>query len=326
MTMKLTRRALAAAFAAAPFAAHAQANWPTRPLRMIVPFAPGGGSDTLGRLLATPLGAELGQPVVVENRAGAGSQIGAEAVMRSPPDGLTLLLGDTPLATIPAVQAANNQPVAFDTARDFTPIATLGVAPALLVVASSSPFRTTRDLLEAAKARPEAVNVASGGTATSTHLMIELLQMRSGVKVTHVPYRGTGAALPDVLNNTVQAMIQAMATAAPLVAAGQMRVIGVAAEQRLAAMPDVPTLREQGVDLVAGFWWGVLGPAGIPAPIVARLREAIDKSMATETVQARLPALGLERLQLGPDDFRSMLVSETARWRDVVTTAGIKPE
>ncbi|WP_439594579.1 Bug family tripartite tricarboxylate transporter substrate binding protein [Falsiroseomonas sp.] len=326
MTTKLTRRALAAAFAAAPFAARAQANWPTRPLRMIVPFAPGGGSDTLGRLLAVPLGAELGQPVVVENRAGAGSQIGAEAVMRSPPDGLTLLLGDTPLATIPAVQAANNQPVAFDTARDFSAIATLGVAPALLVVASSSPFRTTRDLLEAARARPEAVNVASGGTATSTHLMIELLQMRSGVKVTHVPYRGTGAALPDVMNGTVQAMIQAMATAAPLVAAGQMRVIGVAAEQRLAAMPDVPTLREQGVDLVAGFWWGVLGPAGIPAPIVARLREAIDKSMATETVQARLPALGLERLQMGPDDFRTMLVRETARWRDVVTTAGIKPE
>ena len=150
--------------------------------------------------------------------------------------------------------------------------------------------------------------------------------MRSGVKVTHVPYRGTGAALPDVLNGTVQAMIQAMATAAPLVASGQMRVIGVAAEQRLPAMPDVPTLREQGVDLVAGFWWGVLGPAGIPAPIVARLREAIDKSMATEAVQARLPALGLERLQLGPDAFRSMLVSETARWREVVTTAGIKPE
>jgi tripartite-type tricarboxylate transporter receptor subunit TctC len=326
MTHKITRRTLAAAMAAVPFAAGAQAPWPTRPLRMVVPFAPGGGSDTLGRLLATPLGAELGQPVVVENRAGAGSQIGAEAVMRSPPDGLTLLLGDTPLATIPAVQAATGQPVAFDTGRDFTAIATLGVAPALLVVASSSPFRTTRDLLEAARARPEAVNVASGGTATSTHLMIELLQMRSGVKVTHVPYRGTGAALPDVLNGTVQAMIQAMATAAPLVASGQMRVIGVAAEQRLPAMPDVPTLREQGVDLVAGFWWGVLGPAGIPAPIVARLREAIDKSMATEAVQARLPALGLERLQLGPDAFRSMLVSETARWREVVTTAGIKPE
>ncbi|MGX9966732.1 Bug family tripartite tricarboxylate transporter substrate binding protein [Roseomonas sp. F4] len=326
MTHKITRRALAAAMAAVPFAARAQAPWPTRPLRMIVPFAPGGGSDTLGRLLATPLGAELGQPVVVENRAGAGSQIGAEAVMRSPPDGLTLLLGDTPLATIPAVQAATGQAVAFDTGRDFSAIATLGVAPALLVVSSASPFRTTRDLLEAAKARPEAVNVASGGTATSTHLMIELLQMRSGVKVTHVPYRGTGAALPDVLNGTVQAMIQAMATAAPLVASGQMRVIGVAAEQRLPAMPDVPTLREQGVDLVAGFWWGVLGPAGIPAPIVARLREAIDKSMATEAVQARLPALGLERLQMGPDAFRSMLVSETARWREVVTTAGIKPE
>jgi tripartite-type tricarboxylate transporter receptor subunit TctC len=328
MTSPWTRRALAAALLALPAAARAQAPsaWPTRPLRMIVPFAPGGGSDALARLLQTPLGAELGQPVVVENRAGAGSQIGAEAVMRSPPDGLTLLLGDTPLATIPAVQAANGQPVAFDTTRDFTPIATLGVAPALLVVASGSPFRSTRDLLDAARARPEAVNIASGGTATSTHLMIELLQMRSGVKVTHVPYRGTGAALPDLLGGTVQAMIQAMATAAPLVAAGQLRVIGVAAEQRLPALPDVPTLREQGVDLLAGFWWGVLGPAGIPAPIVARLTQAIDIAMASEGVRARLPVLGLERLQLGPEPFRAMLGSETARWLDVVRSAGIKPE
>lgn len=328
--MSLARRAIAlaalAAPLAAPWAARAQGTWPTRPIRLVVPFAAGGGSDTLGRLLGAPLGNILGQPVVVENRAGAGSQIGAEAVMRSPPDGTTLLLGDTPLATIPAVQAAAGRPVPFEAARDFTPIAALAAAPGLVTVQGASPFRGMADLLAAARANPSAINFASAGTASSTHLMLELLQMRSGVRMTHVPYRGAAPAVQDVLNGTVQATFMALATAAPLVASGQIRVLGVAAEQRVAALPDVPTMREQGVDLVAGFWWGVLGPAGIPEPIVERLRAAIDEAMGHESVSARLPALGLERLRLTQPDFRAFLAAETARWSEVVRSAGIVPE
>lgn len=320
--MRLARRALLAATVATPAVAQA-----TRTIRLIVPFAPGGGSDILARLVAPSLGAALdGATVVVENRAGAGSQIGAEAVMRSPPDGSTLLLGDTPLVTIPALQAAAGRPVPFRAAVDFTPIAALVAAPTLIMVAANAPWRDTREMLAAARARPESINFASGGVATSTHLIIELLQLRSGVRVTHVPYRGTGAAIQDLLSGQVQAMIQAMATAAPLVAAGQMRVIGVAADRRLAALPDVPTLREQGIDLVSAFWWGVLGPPDMPAPLVETLNAGLRTAMASEAVASRLPALGLERLDLGPTPFRDMLAAETARWRDVVQTAGIKPE
>ncbi|MEO3473666.1 tripartite tricarboxylate transporter substrate binding protein [Roseomonas sp. CAU 1739] len=319
--MRIARRALLAASVATPAVAQAP-----RPIRLIVPFAPGGGSDTLARLLASALGTALGTSVVVENRAGAGSQIGAEAVMRSPPDGTTLLLGDTPLVTIPALQAAAGRPVPFEAAVDFTPIAALAAAPALIVVAQASPYRDTRDLLAAARAQPGAINFASGGVATSTHLMIELLQLRSGVRVTHVPYRGTGAAIQDLLSGQVQAMIQAMATAAPLITGGQMRVVGVAAERRMADLPDAPTLREQGIDLVSAFWWGALGPPGMPGPLVEALSTALQAAMASEAVASRLPALGLERLALGPAAFREMLAAETARWRDVVQTAGIKPE
>ncbi len=321
--MTITRRALAAAALAMPAVARAQI---TRPVRLIVPFAAGGGSDTLARLLSVPLSERLGQPVVVENRAGAGSQIGAEAVMRSAPDGTTLLLGDTPLATIPAVQVAGGRPAPFDAARDFTAVAGLAIAPALVVVGGQSRFRTLGELLAAARANPAAIDFASAGVASSTHLILELLQMRSGVRVTHVPYRGAAPAVQDVLAGTVQATIMALATAAPLVQSGQIRVIGVASEQRIAAMPDVPTLKEQGVDLVSGFWWGVLGPLGIPDPVLAQLVTAIEASMASEAMISRLPALGLERLPLGPPAFRALLASETRRWGEVVQAAGIKPE
>jgi tripartite-type tricarboxylate transporter receptor subunit TctC len=326
MSLRLTRRGLAAATLLLPAIAHAQPRWPDRPLRMVVPWAPGGGSDTLARLLATPMSQNLGQPVVVENRAGAGAVIGSEAVMRSAPDGTTLLLGDTPLATVPAVQAAGNRPVPFEAARDFTAICALAEAPGLLTVQGSSRFRSMRDFLDAARANPTAINFASAGTASSTHLMLELLMMRSGVRMTHVPYRGAAPAVQDVLNGTVQATFMALATAAPLVASGQVRVLGVAGESRMAALPDAPTMREQGIDLVAGFWWGLLGPAGIPEPVVARLVESANQAMEHEAVAARLPALGLQRLRMGPAEFKTLLAQETTRWRDVVQTAGIVPE
>jgi tripartite-type tricarboxylate transporter receptor subunit TctC len=246
--------------------------------------------------------------------------------MRSPPDGTTLLLGDTPLATIPAVQAAAGRPAPFDAARDFTAVAALTVAPALIVVNGASRFRTLADLIATARANPGAVNFASAGTASSTHLMLELLQMRAGVRVTHIPYRGAAPAVQDVVAGTVEATIMALATAAPLVSSGQVRVLGVMAENRMAALPDVPTLRESGLDLVAGFWWGVLAPPGLPEDQVTRLNAAADTAMSSETVTARLPALGLDRFRLGPAEFRDHLARETARWAEVVRTAGIKPE
>jgi tripartite-type tricarboxylate transporter receptor subunit TctC len=318
----LSRRALIAATLALPAVALAQ----PRPVRLVVPFAPGGGSDTLARLLAPELGRQLNTSIVVENRAGAGSQIGAEMVMRSPPDGTTLLFGDTPLATIPALQVAAGRQAPFEAAKDFTPISAIAAAPALVVVGAGTPWRDLRQFLAAARERPGTLNVASGGVATSTHLMIEMLRLKADVQLTHVPYRGTGAAIPDLLAGQVQAMIQALATGGPMIANGQMRAIGVAAESRMAALPDVPTLREQGVDLLASFWWGILGPVGIPDEMAERMHVAIQAAMGSEAVADRLPSLGLDRLRLGPAAFREMLASETARWREVVHAAGIKPE
>ncbi|WP_137178330.1 tripartite tricarboxylate transporter substrate binding protein [Roseomonas sp. AR75] len=319
---KLLRRALIAAACALPAAAIAQ----QRPIRLIVPFAPGGGSDTLARLLAPEFGREMGATVVVENRAGAGSQIGAEMVMRSPPDGTTLLFGDTPLATIPALQVAAGRTAPFEAARDFTPISAIAAAPALVVVGAATPWRDLRQFLAAARERPGQLNVASGGVATSTHLMIEMLRLKAGVQLTHVPYRGTGAATPDLLSGQVQAMIQAMATGGPLIAQGQMRAIGVAADRRMAALPDVPTLREQGVDLLASFWWGVLGPLGIPGAMAQEMHRALQAAMGSAPVAARLADLGVERMNLGPAEFKEFLARETARWQDVVQAAGIRPE
>jgi tripartite-type tricarboxylate transporter receptor subunit TctC len=322
MTHRITRRAALAAALALPAVGKAQ----LRTVRLIVPFAPGGGSDTLARLMAPAFGNELSATIVVENRAGAGSQIGAEAVMRSAPDGTTLLLGDTPLTTIPALQAAAGRPAPFDAASDFTPCSAIAAAPALITVSANAPWRDTRAFLDDARARPGAINVASGGVATSTHLLIELLQLRTGVRVTHVPYRGTGAAIQDLVSGNVQAMIQALSTGGPLIASGQMRAIGVAAESRMAALPNTPTLREQGVDLLASFWWGILAPPGLAPDQAMRIHNAAQAAMGSEAVTSRLASLGLERLRLGPAEFKAFLASETARWREVVQTAGIKPE
>jgi tripartite-type tricarboxylate transporter receptor subunit TctC len=320
---RLGRRAIVAATLGLPAIARAQG---ARTIRLIVPFAPGGGSDTLARLMAPSFGNELGASVVVENRAGAGSQIGAELVMRSPPDGTTLLFGDTPLATIPALQAAAGRPIPFEAARDFTPISAIAAAPAILVVAANAPWRDLRAFLADARARPGTINVASGGVASSTHLMIELLRLNANVQITHVPYRGAGAALQDLIAGNVQASVQAMATGGQVVTSGQVRVIGVAAAQRIPELPDAPTLREQGVDLLASFWWGILGPKGMPDEMAGRIHQAAQTAMGSEAVASRLPNLGLARLTLGPAEFTRFLASETVRWREVVQTAGIKPE
>jgi tripartite-type tricarboxylate transporter receptor subunit TctC len=306
-----------------PGLGRAQSGWPDRPLRFVIGGAAGGVSDIFLRMMENRLRERLGQPLIIDPRPGAGGMVGAEITARAAPDGYTYYVNHI---ASHGIGPTLYRRLAFDPLKDLPGVARLAALPNVLIVKGDGPVKTVEELVAFCRANPARANFSSAGSGTSSHLSGLLFGMRMGIEVTHVPYRGTGAALPDVLNGTVQAMIQAMATAAPLVAAGQMRVIGVAAEQRLPAMPDVPTLREQGVDLVAGFWWGVLGPAGIPAPIVARLQEAIDKSMASDSVQARLPALGLERLQLGPDAFRTMLVNETARWRDVVQTAGIKPE
>jgi tripartite-type tricarboxylate transporter receptor subunit TctC len=326
MTTARRRSLLLGLGAAAASPALAQGGWPTRPVRLVVPYAPGGTSDTLGRLLGQGIAPSLGQPVVVENRAGAASMLGTEAVVRAQPDGHTLLLADTPLTIVPAVMAAGGRPVSFDPLRDLTPVATLGLAPGVLFVPASLPARSAAELVAMARARPEGVAIANSGTGTTTHLMAELLTGMTGTRMTHVPYRGAGPAVQDLASGQVQATFVAYGSAAGLVQSGQIRAVGVAGEQRLAALPDVPTLREQGIDLVAGFWWGLIGPAGLPEPVVARLAEVTGQAMAAPELAPRLEALAVQRLVLRPAEFRAHLARESARWTEVVQRAGIKPE
>jgi tripartite-type tricarboxylate transporter receptor subunit TctC len=325
----LSRRAAAIGLAAAAIAGRARAqapDWPSRPIRMIVPYAPGGTSDTLGRLVGQGIAPLLGQPVVVENRAGAGSMLGTEAVVRAAPNGHTLLLADTPLTIVPAVQAAGGRPVGFDPLRDLAPVAMLGIAPGVLFVPAALPVRTAAELVTMAKARPEAVAIANSGIGTTTHLMAELLTAQTGTRMTHVPYRGAGPAVQDVASGQVQATFVAYGSAAALVGSGQLRAVGVAGTGRLSALPDVPTLREQGIDLVAGFWWGIIGPAGLPDRVTARLAAAAAQAMAAAELAPRLDALAVERQVLGPDAFRDHLRREQERWTAVVAASGIKPE
>jgi len=293
---------------------------------MIVPCAPGGTSDTMARLIGQLIAPALGQSVVVENRAGSGSILGTEAVIRSAPDGYTLLLADTPLTIVPVVQAAGGRPAPFDPVRDLTPVVTLSVAPGVLFAPANLPVRTTADLVAMARARPEGVAIASSGTGTTTHLMAELLQSLAGARMTHVPYRGAGPAVQDVASGAVQGTFVAYASGAALQQSGQIRAIGVASEARLPNLPEVPTLKEQGIDLVAGFWWGIMGPAGLPDRIVSRLVSVVSEAMQSEELTPRLAAMGVQRQVLGQAEFGALVRAESTRWTAVVRAANIRPE
>jgi tripartite-type tricarboxylate transporter receptor subunit TctC len=314
---------LAAAALAAPRIARSQGG---RPIRLVVPYAPGGTSDIVARLVAPPMQAALGQSVIVENRPGAGSLLATEMVIRAPADGTTLMLADTPLTTVATMQAAAGRPAPYDPVRDLTAITQLGTAPAVLFGSAALPVRNLSELLAMARARPDTVSVASSGVGSTTHLMAELLIGMAGAKIAHVPYRGGGPALQDVAAGNVQATFLAWASGAALVQAGQVRPLGVAAPRRLPDLPDVPTLREQGMDLVASFWWGLVGPAGLPPPMVAQLLQAATEAVNAPEVGARFAALGVQKDAAGPDAFRTHIGAENARWAEVIRAAGIKAE
>jgi len=323
------RRALLAGIAggiASTSPGMAQEAFPSRPLRLIVPYAPGGTSDIMARLIAGPLQTVLGQSVIVENRPGAGSLLGTEMVLRAPADGYTLLLADTPLTTVPTMQAAAGRPTPYEPARDFTPITQLGIAPAVLFATAALPARSVPEFLAMAAARPDTVSIASSGVGSTTHLMAELLIGKSGARMAHVPYRGGGPALQDVAAGTVQATFLAWASGAALVQSGLVRPLGIAAAQRLPDLPEVPTLREQGMDIVASFWWGLLAPANLPRPVQDRLVQAATLAMNAPEVQARLTTLSVQRAVAGPEAFRAHIASESTTWAEVIRRAGLRAE
>ncbi len=314
--MNLYRRSLLAASLAAPGAAWAQ-SWPTRPIRFVVPYAAGGPSDVLARAVQNVISIELGQPVVVENRGGGGSMVGAEFVARAD-DGHTFFVADSPHTIIPAVQPH----VPYDAVNDFVPVGLIGAVTMILMVNARHPARDLPGFLAMARAQPEVITFGSSGPGSLTQLLPDWLAQLAGVKFTIVPYRGSNPALLDVAAGQLTAIFSStLASAGPL-SDGSVRPIAVAATERLAALPDVPTFREQGVDMVSANWWGLLGPRSTPPAVVARLSAALDLALGDATVMARFATLGVEPRPRGPGPFGELLATEFRNWAQVAQAAG----
>ncbi|HYF09427.1 MAG TPA: tripartite tricarboxylate transporter substrate binding protein [Acetobacteraceae bacterium] len=319
--MTTTRRALLAA-SLLPLPAVAQEAWPSRPIRIIVPYPPGGGSDVTARLVSPGMQAALGQPVVIDNRPGATGVIGTEAAARSAPDGYTLLLADMPHTITPAL----NRNLPYDLVADFAPVSVLGVAPMALFAHPSVPAANAAEFATLARARPEGFSYASAGIGGNTHLMAELFQRLMGLRVVHVPYRGSGPAIQDLAAGQVQVMFTTMLTAAPLLQNNAVKALGVASAARLPDLLGTPTFREQGIDLVAEHWWGLLAPARTPEPIVARLAAAVAATMAQPELRPRIAQIGLLPRAEGPAAFAAQIRADLARWDELVRAANIRLE
>jgi tripartite-type tricarboxylate transporter receptor subunit TctC len=295
--------------------------YPDRPVRLIVPYAPGGSSDVIARLLGQKLAEDLGQTFVVDNRPGAGSMLGTDIAAKSAPNGYTIILSDMPHTINPSVYGK----VPYDPVNDFSAITLVGTSAMFLFVHPSVPARSLKEFVALAGSRQGSLTIGSGGNGTTTHLLAELFQARAGIKLTHVPYKGAGPALVDVAGGQIVATFTSMATAAPLVKAGKLHVLGVTSVNRLAAFPEVPTFAESGIsDFVVEHWWGVLAPAGVAPPIVVRLHDAIVKAVGAADVRERFETLAVQPATNSPGQFHALLASEVVRWAKIVKGAGIK--
>jgi len=288
-----------------------------------VPYAPGGSSAVLARTVSQKLNDALGQTLVIDNRPGAGSMIGTDIAAKSPADGYTIILSDMPHTINPSIYAK----VPYDPIRDFAPVTLIGVSPMFLFAHPSLQATNIKEFIALAKTQPGKIAIASGGTGATTHLMAELLQTHAGIKLNHVPYKGAGPALSDVVAGQVPATFTSMATAAPFAKSGRLRILGVTTSKRMAAFPDVPTFEESGVSgMVVEHWWGVMAPAGVPKAIIDKLRAAIVNAVNSPEVRERFTALSVEPRTTTPEQFRALLESDVKRWAKVVKDAGIHIE
>lgn len=327
MTHSPLRRALLAcalaSLAVLPTLAAAQ-DWPTKPIRLIVPFAPGGLADTSARAVAEKLGARLGQSVVVENRSGASGNIGMQAVAQSAPDGYTLVLGfDGTVVINPHIFTKPG----FDVLNDFAPVTKLGDATLLLVAHPSVPAKNIRELIDLEKAKPGSFSYGTSGTGGTPHMAGELINQRYGTKFVHVPYKGGGQAVIDVVGGQIPLVFTAVASAQQHVKSGKLVGIGVSSAKRSSSLPDVPTFVESGLaDFVVDSWVGILAPAKTPRPIVDRLQRELAEVLKDPEVRSRYATLGIEPVGNTPEQFGAQIRADLARWEKVVKTAGIKVE
>jgi tripartite-type tricarboxylate transporter receptor subunit TctC len=323
MTRTTRRRALLAALGLAAPAGAARAQpgeWPARPVRFIVPYPPGGPTDILARVVAQRLAQDLPQPVIVENRGGASGTIGAEAVARAPADGTVFLVNASAQVIVPHLQR-----VPFDALADFTPVTNIAAVPLMLVVTNTLPVHSVAELIAHARANPGRLSYASSSAGGSTHLAGELFKRLAGVEMQHVPYRGAGQALPDVVAGNAQLMFDSMASSAGLVREGRLRALAVTTGARVAAFPDLPTVAEAGPlpGYAMASWYGIWAPVRTPPAIVARLQQAVAAALRAPEVQERLATLGAVPVGDAPEAFARFTQAESVLYGRLIREANI---
>jgi tripartite-type tricarboxylate transporter receptor subunit TctC len=320
--MRLVRALFCTALAAAACAAHAQ-PYPSKPVRMVVPFAPGGNTDIIARIVAPSMSKALGQQIVIDNRGGAGSVIGTEIAAKSPPDGYTLLM----VSAAHVINPAMVKKLPYDPVRSFAAISMVADVPSAMVVHPSLPARTVKELVALARANPGKLNYASSGRGSIGHLSAELLGSVAGIRMTHVPYKGAGPALVDTMAGHVELLISSMPAVIGQSRAGKLRMIAQGGEKRSPAAPDVPTMIEGGVKgfvVTAGF--GLFAPAGTPRPVIDRVLAALKVSLSDPSVRERLSGEGADPVGSTPEEYDQFTRTEIEKWIKVARAAGIEPE
>lgn len=298
-------------------------TYPTRPIRFIVPFPPGGGNDIVGRIVAQKLAEGLNQTVVVDNRGGAGGTIGTDMTAKAPADGHTMLVNNISLA----VNATLIPNLPYDTLRQLAPVSIIGRQPNILVVHPGLKAKSVKELLDMARAKPGAVNYGSGGVGTASHLATELLQLSTGTKMTHIPYKGLGPALVDLMGGRTEFIISTMASALPQLKAGKLRPLAATTVKRSMFFPEVPTMIESGV---AGYdfttWYALVVPAGTPKPVMARLNSELGKIATLPFIKEQFSAQGLETAHTSSEEAQAYLAAEVVKWGKVIKASGAKPD
>ena len=301
----------------------AWAAYPDRPIRLIVSYPPGGGTDVTARQIVPMLSERLGKQVVIDNRSGAGSTLGTNIVARATPDGYTLLMSDTTFGIVPGLYPK----LPYDALRDFAPVTQITSVPVALVVHPSVAANSVKELVALARAKPGALNFGSGGVGTPVHMAGELLMVQANIKMLHIPYKGAGPAFADLLGGQFQLMFPTLQSVVPHVKSGRVRLIAMTTEKRSPAFPDVPTVEESGIPgVIAVAWFGIHAPAGTPKAIIARLHDEAVKVVREPSIRDRFLADGADPVGSTPDEFRKFVTSEIGKWTKVVKAAGIKAE
>lgn len=322
--MKTTLRFLLASLTALHLAG-AHAAFPDQPVKIVVPYVPGGSSDVIARALGDEMAKELGQSVIVDNRPGAGSMIGTQFVAGEAANGYTLLIVDVPFTIVPALY---KERVKYNIEKDFAPVALLGTAPPYLFVNTAFSASTVAAFMAQAKAKPGTISIGSGGNGSLTHLMAELFMINSNTRLVHVPYKGAGASIVDLAAGQIDASFTTMPTASALYHAGKLRALAVGSRARSAELPNVPTFEEAGIhNMAVDSWWGLVAPAGVPAPVLTRLSEATAKVLKTANVKTRMEGAGVSvPADSSPAALQRLVKADAVRWEGVVRQANIKAD